>query len=78
MKFEDSDDLKEFLLWAKSEQIEHIKLGDLEVKFSQIGLATAAGMLEPAPADVSLDGLSPKREVSKEEEDELLFWSAKS
>lgn len=67
------DQLKEFIIWAKSEKIQQVKVNNVEVTFSTLAL------IEDTPISQSLK-LSPPNttdaEKLKQEENDLLFHSS--
>lgn len=83
--FKTTQDLKEFILWAKDQRIEAVKVGDVEVKFSTLAFLV--------PDEMNLDQETAKpasteeRNTSKtlvdtltntdEEDEELLTWSSR-
>lgn len=77
--FKTQDELKAFILWAKSQRIERVKIDNVEIQFSNLAF------FEENPS--SLDqAILPKMDSStdndgspasgQEKEDDLLYWSA--
>lgn len=73
------EEAKELILWAKSNKIKKIRVGDIEVEFSDIALMdTLASPQDFKEAtNYAQRTLLDTEKLSKEEEDELLFWSTK-
>ncbi len=76
--FKNIDELKEFLLWAKSERISEVKIDEIHVVFS--GLALMDTLPPNSPASLTLaeaiNAASKTPEQLAKEEDELLYASA--
>lgn len=83
-------DLQRFILWAKSEGVSRIKLGDIEVQLldvavihaveSKLSETVASQPLIVAGAEERDTGrtMVDEADASKSEEEELLYWSANS
>lgn len=72
--FKSIDELKAFILWAKKNQLSSVKVGDIQVEISQIGILESSGHLVPTDKSKPMPNL-PKTE-EKEDDDELLYWSS--
>jgi hypothetical protein len=75
--FNNVEELKEFLLWARDQKIQHAKVGEVEVVFSALAMVGET----PAPPPAISPGLQlqldkAEQERLKKEEDELLFHSS--
>lgn len=74
------DDVKAFIIWAKSQGIKRIKLSDIEVEISDITIATESearttGLLSEERS--SSKTLTDTETVDASEEQELLMWSTR-
>lgn len=67
-------ELKELLLWAKSEKIKSLKLGDMQVEFSDLGLIESVQDLSGPAQSPRL----PNGNAQANEDEELLFYSSRS
>lgn len=79
------EELKEFILWAKSQKVKSIKLGDINVEMSDLAFIGDFQDLgtperEKQMPDISVPPTSPRlpegNQQSKEEDEEL-YWSAR-
>ena len=85
MKIEDINQLKEFILWAKAENVQAVKIGEVEFTFNGLAFMNQGQEYDP-PSNPRLDSdtLSenhpppkPDFKVNGEDiDDETLFWSA--
>jgi len=82
--FKEIDELKEFIVWAKENGLSSVKVGDIHVEISHIGILQSASEvqtpIEQAVAKTNKP-MSPEEKKSRddkaqEEEDDLLFWSS--
>lgn len=72
--FKDISELKEFILWAKQEKIQALKVDNVEIAFSAYAfLDPVAGELAPAPTRPPTQA---EIEALVKEEQDLLFHSA--
>ena len=85
--FKNSDELKEFILWAKREKIQQFVVGDTQIVFSTLALVD-----EPVPnlhmGQLAVPVGTEEKDTTKtwadekpedpENEDELLFWSSQT
>ena len=71
--FKTLDELKAFILWAKKNQLSSVKVGDIQVEISQIGILESSGHIAPTDKSKPLPNI-PKTE--EEEDEDLLFWSS--
>ena len=64
--FKDSQELKDFITWAKSQKIYHFKVGEVEIQFTPIAM-------------IDEDEYEPKNIPVTEDisDEELLEWSAR-
>lgn len=86
--FKTTEDLQEFISWAKKQRIELLKVGDIEVRFSTLAFVDeATGGLIPSDESASQTAKTEERNTSKtlvdtlenvaEDDDELLMWSSR-
>lgn len=72
--FKDISELKEFILWAKQEKIQALKVDNVEIAFS------AYAFLDPVAAELAPAPTRPPTQAEIEalvkEEQDLLFHSA--
>lgn len=76
--FKDVEELKNFIIWAKSQKIKRIKVKTVEVEISDY--AFIEDLVTPqSQSTLSTDEPPTPDELEKikAEEDELLMWSAK-
>lgn len=73
--FKNVEELRDFILWAKSEKLKRIKVGEVEVEISDYALAE--DLLPSTSQTLSAEPQSAEelKRIKKEEED-LLMWSA--
>ena len=66
----DADEIKEMVLFARSQKVFRMKLGDIEFEFSQLAFA----QMDP----VNMENLTPEQveEKIKRENDDILFHSS--
>lgn len=90
MKFKDLEELKSFLLWAKSKQIEAVEVDGISVRFSQLAFVpdlnpfqAAQEQVDQEAAELTAQNYKPSSktwvepsEDSAAEDEDLLFWSA--
>lgn len=77
--FETTQDLKEFLLWCQQARIKAIKVGDVEVQFSDLAFVD---IIAAEPTVKAAEERSTSKTLvdtePEEVDEELLFWSAKN
>lgn len=66
-------ELKDLILWAKSEKLKSLKLNGVEIEFSDISLLESVVLPDAAPATEPEITQTPQTA----ENDELLYWSAR-
>lgn len=71
--FKTVDDLKEFLIWAKTQGIQSIKAKGVEVHYSALSLIPAETLKELTDGSATLGDLEPD---NKKEDEELTYWSS--
>lgn len=77
--FKTTSDLKEFILWCQQAKIKAVKVGDVEVQFSDLAFLDLVAQEEPLKPREERDTSKTLVDTAPEEADEdLLFWSAKS
>jgi hypothetical protein len=75
--FKTTQELQDFLLWCQQAKIKAVKVGDMEVQFSDLAFIDVISQIAPQ---------NEERETSKtlvdtapdESDEDLLFWSAKN
>jgi hypothetical protein len=77
-------ELKEFIVWAKSQKVKSVKLGDIHVELSDLALISDLQDISSSEAisqkDLSVPASSPKLpggNAQLSEEEELLFYSTR-
>lgn len=77
--FKNIDELKDFIIWAKSEKVKAVKVGEISVELSD--LALTADLLDiETPKDLAMPPAStklPDGNTETPEDEQLLFWSAR-
>lgn len=76
--FKTTQELQDFILWCQQAKIKAVKVGDMEVQFSDLAFIDIIAPLEAQQAE--------ERDTSKtlvdtspdEADDDLLFWSSKA
>ena len=71
------NELKQFITWCKSQRVSEIKIGEVQVKISELAYLDQVQEADPGKP-FSLDDtgtLADGDELSKSEEEELLYWS---
>jgi len=82
MKFKDLEELKQFLLWARSQKLEEIEINGVRARFSAYSMIP--GVSEITEPDPELPSYEPNSKTwdqvdsSQDNEDDLLYWSANS
>jgi len=80
--FKTTQELKDFILWAAEAKIKAFKVGNMEVQFSDIAFIDAIQEITPDSRQNeernTSKTITDTLEISKEEEDDLLFWSSKT
>lgn len=75
--FKTTQDLQEFLLWCQQAKIKAVKVGDVEVQFSDLAfvdiIASEASAAEERDTSKTLVDTAPD-----EADEDLLFWSSKA
>jgi hypothetical protein len=79
--FKNPEDLLQFLLRCRNAKIKAIKVGDIEVSFSELAFVDAVvaeeiGTEQRNTSKTLVDTLPA--ETTASEDDELLFWSTKA
>jgi hypothetical protein len=78
--FDDIDQLKQFIVWAKSQKLARVKVGDIEFDVSNIGLIEASPDIEKTLEKVTT--VTTKANLSaneqEKEDEELLYWSSRN
>lgn len=84
--FQDIEELKEFLLWAKGERIQKVEVGDVKVEFSHLAFLGTFDDLSEAKTPTNTEPSGSTAPISNEDEpitsseetdEELLFHSAR-
>jgi hypothetical protein len=75
--FENADEIKEFIIWARENKLKHFKIKDIEFELSELSFveevtAKQDEILKEAIGDTLVD----TEEINPKEEDDLLFWSS--
>lgn len=77
--FKTTHELQDFLLWCQQAKIKAVKIGDVEVQFSDLAFLDIVAQDEPLKPREERDTSKILVDTAPEEADEdLLFWSAKS
>lgn len=77
--FKTTQDLQEFLLWCQQAKIKAVKVGDMEVQFSDLAFIDILSQEAIAPMTEERDTSKTMVDTAAEEADEdLLFWSSKA
>lgn len=74
--FKTADELKEFIEWAKTQQIQKVKLKGVEVEFSAYAFVPGLTSDLPELSNGGASTLADLEPVDKDEEEELLFHSS--
>ena len=84
LMFDNSEKLKEFILWAKSQRIETVKIGEIEVRFSNLAFIDDLASLEQeltAPVSAKTEERNTSKTLvdtlSTDDDEELLTWSSR-
>ncbi len=74
-------ELKDLIIWAKSQSIQSLKIGDVEFKISDIALSQTLidkySETSKTENKASSDTLADTETVDPKEDDELLMWSSR-
>lgn len=75
--FKTTQDLQEFILWCQQAKIKAVKVGDVEVQFSDLAfidiIASEAPMAEERNTSKTMVDTA-----TDEVDEDLLFWSSKA
>lgn len=80
MEFKNLEELKSFLIWARSQKLEEIEISGIKARFSAYSMLP--GVSEVSEPDPDIPTYKPNSktwdqvDVSEEDEEELLFHSA--
>lgn len=74
--FKNTEDLKDFIIWSKSQKIKRIKLDAIEVEFSDI--AHLENINVPGMAEISAEDLLKQKLSDAEDNDENLLFASSS
>lgn len=79
--FKTTHDLREFILWCRQAKIKAVKVGNVEVQFSDLAFLNEEDLtelsevsLKQLKADASMQEAVDAKEAEDEDND-LLFWS---
>lgn len=78
--FDDLEQVKQFIEWAKQQKLARVKIGDVEFEVSNIGLIEASPDLDKTlekVTTVTTKATLDNKDAEKEDED-LLFWSSRN
>ncbi len=74
--FNNTEEIKNFILWCKEHKVKSFKLGDLTVELSELSFIPEEELTAPkAPAFTNSATLTDTENISEKEEEELLYWS---
>jgi hypothetical protein len=74
--FKNVQELQDFILWAKTEKVKRLKVGDVEVEISDYALVQDLYQTPLSqPSTTEPQKVDEINRIKKEEED-LLLWSA--
>ena len=77
--FQTVQDLQEFFLWCQQAKIKAVKVGDIEVQFSDLAFIDIIAPEIAQQASEERDTSKTMVDTAAEEADEdLLFWSSKA
>lgn len=77
------EQLKEFILWCKANKVKNFKNSEYQFELSELAFIDTVGMadLGDPVKEMNLDAALPivdsEEPMSREDEDELLYWSTK-
>lgn len=75
--FDNSEDLKEFIIWARNNKLKHFKNKDIEFELSELSfIEEANSKQQDALKEAIGDTLVDTETSDPKEEEDLLFWSA--
>ncbi len=75
-----TNELKELILWMKDNKIKRFKNAEVEFELSDLAFIEELNPGKPVkemPLGSNSDMLDTEKPLTKEEEDELLFWSSR-
>lgn len=79
---ETTQELKDFILWCHTQKIKSVKVGTVEVQFSDIAFYDTIAGLTSEPVKVeernTSETLADAENPKPNEDEEMLFWSAKT
>lgn len=77
--FKTVDELKKFILWAKSNKIKKLRIKDIEVEISELDFLPDTNLTDPSNfkevTDFEKKTMIDTEKLSPDEEEELMFWS---
>lgn len=79
----DIEQIKSFLIWAKKQKIKHIKVGELDVEFSELDYLPETSEEDVAKqlkeiTDFESKTMVDTEDMTQEDMDELMYWSSGS
>lgn len=80
--FKSTDEIKQFILWCKEEKVQQFQIGEVAVVLSNLALVeselgtSGAGEERNSSKTYSDDADADSAEMSKKEQDDLLFHSS--
>lgn len=75
--FKDVSEVKEFIIWARSQKIQALKVGEVEVHFGTAALIDTETLMQDARAELEAPTLTDEQiKALKKEELDLLFHSS--
>lgn len=72
-------ELKEFIIWAKQNKLKKFKKGNIEFELSDLAFLESASLMQGEEQEISSNSsktLCDTEEMSKEEYEDLLYWSS--
>ncbi len=75
-----TSELKELILWMKANKVKKFKNSEVEFELSDLAFIDELNPAQPVkemPLGSNSDMLDTEKPLTKEEEDELLFWSSR-
>ena len=73
--FKDVEELKQFVIWARDQKIQQVKVGEVEVTFSALALLSDE---DTRKLTIPLSGIPAQSDLErmKKEEEDLLYHSS--
>ena len=75
--FDNANEIKEFIIWAREHKLKHFKIKDIEFELSELSFVEEVTAKQDEILKEAIgDTLADTEQINPKEEDDLLFWSS--